>query len=520
MKKITNEEKQSILEMYYTKPIKSYLFEEEAKVVQGTGGDPWEYKKENGVYFTRKKGSSTWIDVSNKPNAKYSIGTIIFGDKLPKPATIKTTNTSNTTSPYSFIWGDGKTNSSPTTSTKKKNTSTSTKIIPKHKSYADALRSGPELGSLRNYSVYDDINANKLPSDPNRKTREDVDKMLSVSSEIKHLVNSTASIVTLFIPVIGPFISAGIMLFDSYLYYNEGDKKMAALTALLGIIPGVGGVFSKIPGVKKLGSKKLIQIGQKMQSSGIKGLTPAERDAVLKISEKLKTPAGKEAVDRWVKMKANDVLVSGTIKNAKKFNRFKTIAEVGILGGGSLAVEVGAEAAFHKIWDSTYGKSIQELLKSKNYTNEDLEFIRLNFRAETEADMKLLLAAMQDKTATAFGAWDVGYPVPLKYQTPKYKRELKEIVKNLDTKPQDEDARWPGSFGAPIFFNDWKKDTEFKFIDGKFYARPRNGGHSFKNDWHYYSGVKKDGSDIKELEKNFQNEDLVKDSTGYVYVPK
>ena len=35
-------------------------------IIQGVGNDPYEYKKENKVYFTRKKGSNKWIKTDGK----------------------------------------------------------------------------------------------------------------------------------------------------------------------------------------------------------------------------------------------------------------------------------------------------------------------------------------------------------------------------------------------------------------------------------------------------------------------
>lgn len=46
----------------YSKYLKRRL-QEGGNIVQPSG-DPYEYKKENGRYFTRKKGSSDWIDIT------------------------------------------------------------------------------------------------------------------------------------------------------------------------------------------------------------------------------------------------------------------------------------------------------------------------------------------------------------------------------------------------------------------------------------------------------------------------
>jgi hypothetical protein len=47
-------------------------------IIQGVGNDPYEYKKENKVYFTRKKGSNKWIKTTGKISD--AIATKIFKD--------------------------------------------------------------------------------------------------------------------------------------------------------------------------------------------------------------------------------------------------------------------------------------------------------------------------------------------------------------------------------------------------------------------------------------------------------
>lgn len=63
----------------------------DATVKQGGGNDPYEYKKEAGTYYYRKKGSTgNWIATTG-PQAN-SIATKIFGDRAPFAVTNPTTN--------------------------------------------------------------------------------------------------------------------------------------------------------------------------------------------------------------------------------------------------------------------------------------------------------------------------------------------------------------------------------------------------------------------------------------------
>jgi hypothetical protein len=89
------------------KIVKQVLSEQ---VVQGTGDDPWEYKKEGDKYYARKKGGKNWVLTGG--NAEKSIKTKIFGDK-----------TSSTSKPKSTT----KTTVTPKTTT---TTNTQTKVVP------------------------------------------------------------------------------------------------------------------------------------------------------------------------------------------------------------------------------------------------------------------------------------------------------------------------------------------------------------------------------------------------------
>ena len=79
-----------------------------------------------------------------------------------------------------------------------------------------------------------------------------------------HTFMTLAQIATAFIPVAGPFISAGIGLADAGLYYKEGDKNAAGLTAAFSMLPFAGKIVSKIPGVNKLGAKGMAALASKI----------------------------------------------------------------------------------------------------------------------------------------------------------------------------------------------------------------------------------------------------------------
>ena len=99
-----------------------------------------------------------------------------------------------------------------------------------------------------------------------------------------HTLMTILAIGTAFIPVAGPFISAGIGLVDAALYYKEGDKTSAGVTAAFSMIPFIG----KIPGVKEFGSKAMAALGSKV-AKGIKVFTPAETKVLNAIKQNEET---------------------------------------------------------------------------------------------------------------------------------------------------------------------------------------------------------------------------------------
>jgi hypothetical protein len=104
-----------------------------------------------------------------------------------------------------------------------------------------------------------------------QKIDKSIDKAHQGKAIDAHTLMTVLAIGTAFIPVAGPFISAAISLGDAALYYNEGDKKSAGLTAAFSMIPFIG----KIPGVKELGSKGMSLLASKI-SKGVKTFSPAE----------------------------------------------------------------------------------------------------------------------------------------------------------------------------------------------------------------------------------------------------
>jgi hypothetical protein len=93
-----------------------------------------------------------------------------------------------------------------------------------------------------------------------------------------HTVNTVLQIGTAFIPLVGPFISAGIGLADASIYYKNGNTKQAGLVAILSLLPGVSTVVSKIPAIAQLGEKGMAALAVKLRTN--KALTSIEATIV------------------------------------------------------------------------------------------------------------------------------------------------------------------------------------------------------------------------------------------------
>jgi hypothetical protein len=98
---------------------------------------------------------------------------------------------------------------------------------------------------------------------------EAIKKAVELTGLSPHTIATIAAIGSAFIPVVGPFIAAGIGLADAAMYYKEGDTKTAGMVGLFAILPGVGAVAPKIPGIVKLGVKGMSSLAVKL-SKGTK----------------------------------------------------------------------------------------------------------------------------------------------------------------------------------------------------------------------------------------------------------
>jgi hypothetical protein len=175
------------------------------------------------------------------------------------------------------------------------------------------------------------LNATGIRSDKDYKS---IDKSIDKAREGKpidpHTLMTILQIGTVFIPVVGPFISAGIGLADAAMYYKEGDKKTAGLIGLFSVIPGIGGLASKM-GLTKWSAKALGQIGKKI-SLGQK-LSPVEIQVANKVAQNNKL------IQSEVQKLSKTVIAKNVVKKGTKFV------------GTKVAPYVAADVAYNKTYD-------------------------------------------------------------------------------------------------------------------------------------------------------------------------
>ena len=163
-----------------------------------------------------------------------------------------------------------------------------------------------------------------------QKTDKLIDKAHQGKPIDPHTLMTILQIGTAFIPVVGPFISAGIGLADAAMYYKEGDKKTAGLIGLFSVIPGIGGLASKM-GLTKWSAKALGQIGKKI-SLGQK-LSPVEIQVANKVAQ-------------------NNTLIQSEVKKLSKTAIAKKGAKKGAkFVGTNVAPYVAADVAYNKTYD-------------------------------------------------------------------------------------------------------------------------------------------------------------------------
>ena len=129
--------------------------------------------------------------------------------------------------------------------------------------------------SLKDDDAYWNVTLSEQDTWAKREWEKSSQTLQNIENLDPHTLLQISEIGAAFIPVVGPMIAAGIGMTDAALYYKQGDKKSAALSAVFSLLPGMATVVGKIPGIKKLGQKGMLKLASKI-SKGEKVFTPEE----------------------------------------------------------------------------------------------------------------------------------------------------------------------------------------------------------------------------------------------------
>ena len=191
-----------------------------------------------------------------------------------------------------------------------------------------------------------------------------------------HEVLAATSIAAAFIPVIGLALSSGIMLMDAAKYYKEGDRLNAGTMAVFALLPGIGTIASKIPGMKKLGSYGMALLGKKLATSKNPVLNKIEMAVVKDMTKHSKFV--KTEMNSYFKARvANELtrtLQRNTASGSKKI--LMRIAD-GTLKASVAGAKIGSVLATYnaadKTWNSVYKKLGFDKLDKLDYEFKGLD---------------------------------------------------------------------------------------------------------------------------------------------------
>lgn len=251
-----------------------------------------------------------------------------------------------------------------------------------------------------------------------------------------HDVLSLLQIVSVVIPVAGPFISLGLGLVDSAVYYAEGETNMAALTLGLSILfdlPILKAGFGNIgkQAISNLTDKEIVEMSKALLENNTKNL-PENLDEILKAveTEMGTNPAIREQYEQMIKEKSKEILSNKNIVGNLSPNSKTALSQA---SKGQLAGKVFTAG--------TVGVGLPLTAKGGYETFKPL--IRGNIKTQVEAE-----GYKWDVVKKMFGSngsvednqklldawllkWRPGLEVPTQYQTETYKQTKKTETEKL-----------------------------------------------------------------------------------------
>jgi hypothetical protein len=253
----------------------------------------------------------------------------------------------------------------------------------------------------------------------------------------KHTGMEILGMGSLFLGPIGLLVGAGIGLIDAAMYAEEGEGYDAGLTAVFSLLPVIGPIINKIPGIKTLGKNGMSSLIKKIK--GGDKLTKIEKEVIDGIEKnknfitqeynKFLTNVINKNKDKILNSKLNDKVKQTVINTAKVGGDLTKIGLKivgGTLKGGKnlvvggtkvIAPAVGTILAYDKLYGIIQSDSPKIVVEKMGL---DWEETKSEFGSSGSVEDNLKL-----KNALLSG-WKPGQEVPEKFQTKKYttKKEI------------------------------------------------------------------------------------------------
>jgi len=215
---------------------------------------------------------------------------------------------------------------------------------------ANPLKEQNDLSFDRRYGTSD------AAEKSNKENRELVNTIINIDPHTRNMILGLSSA---FIPVVGPFISAGIGFYDAKQYYDEGDTKTMGMIVMFSIIPGISAIKTAIPLVKKLGEKGMVLLGTKL-SKGVKIVNPEEIQIVNSIRKY------RPLIQQEINKKVNELSIMAAKNNLKKQIIKQNITKGATNLGKNVVGSVGAAAGYNYGYDYVVRKQEESNLKLLN----------------------------------------------------------------------------------------------------------------------------------------------------------
>jgi hypothetical protein len=220
------------------------------------------------------------------------------------------------------------------------------------------------------------------------------------------------SMASFLIPGIGTAVALGLSLgfdtADTITYWNEGNKEMAGLSALLSVIPFVG----DISGVKKVSQQVINSVKEKLirVAQGIKNVQFLPNELVF-VNSLMKN---KDQI-----IKSADNKIKTNLKKKKQAPAILNTIKSGVKIGAHLGAYSAASTIYSDIYNKTHSDTPKKVAEDMGY---DWDEVKNAFMSSGSAEDNLKL-----KNALLSG-WEPGEEIPEKFQTKQFKLEVQRYL--------------------------------------------------------------------------------------------